>query len=237
MEELRPNEQRAKYAVALIVIVLVLEFVSLVSGYMQYDLLKKVANGAELSVEKANANDLRERMVGIVYMIAYVVSAVTFIRWFRRAYYNLHLRVNGLSFSAGWAAGSWFVPILNLFRPFQIMKELYVKTKDILILNGMNLKNEFSTHLLGWWWALWIIDGVLGQFVFRFSRTAESVEELTTLTITSMTSNVIEIFLSLITIKVIKDYASQEPLLFNLRDEVEMIGQDILQDTPAEKSE
>ncbi len=170
-------------------------------------------------------------------MIAYVVSAVTFIRWFRRAYYNLHLRVNGLSFSAGWAAGSWFVPILNLFRPFQIMKELYVKTKDILILNGMNLKNEFSTHLLGWWWALWIIDGVLGQFVFRFSRTAESVEELTTLTITSMTSNVIEIFLSLITIKVIKDYASQEPLLFNLRDEVEMIGQDILQDTPAEKSE
>ncbi len=62
MEELRPNEQRTKYAVALIVIVLALEFVSLVSGYMQYDLLKKVANGAELSVEKANANDLRERM-------------------------------------------------------------------------------------------------------------------------------------------------------------------------------
>ena len=220
MEDLKPNEQRAKNAITLIWIVLALEIVSLISGYFQYDLLQTAANGGEISTETANANDTREQIIGIVYLIAFVISAVTFIQWFRRAYFNLHQRVNHLSQTEGWAAGSWFVPIVSLYRPYQIMKELYQETKALLTKNGLNNEN-ISTSSLGWWWTLWVISSFLGQFVFRYSMKAESIDELTISTVASMIENVVGIPLALITIKVIKDYANVEPLIIEIKDEEE----------------
>lgn len=221
MENLRPNGQRAKNAITLIWIVLALEIISLISSYFQYDLLQTVANGGEISAETANANDTREQMIGIIYLIAYVISGVTFIQWFRRAYFNLHLRVNHLSQTEGWAAGSWFVPIVSLYRPYQIMKELYQETKELLIKKGYSVNDNFTTGTLGWWWTLWIISSIIGQFVFRYSMNAESIDELTTSTIASMIENIIGIPLALITVKVIKDYSNVEPLLTEIKDEEE----------------
>jgi len=133
MEHLRPNEQRAKSAIVLIWIVLAFEIISFISSYIQYDLLQTAANGGQISMEYATANDTRERIVGITSMIVYIISAITFIQWFRRAYYNLHLRAELLSYTEGWAAGSWFVPIVNLIRPYRIMTELYEETNELLV--------------------------------------------------------------------------------------------------------
>ena len=221
MENLKPNGQRAKNAITLIWIVLALEIISLISGYFQYDLLQTVANGGEISTETATANDTREQMIGIIYLIAYIISAITFIQWFRRAYFNLHLKVNHLSQTEGWAAGSWFVPIISLYRPYQIMKEIYQETKELLIKKGIDFKQSFSTSALGWWWTLWIINNIIGQFVFRYSMKAASIDELTTSTVVSMIGNIIGIPLALITVKVIRDYSNVEPMLIEIKDEEE----------------
>jgi hypothetical protein len=221
MENLKPNGQRAKNAITLIWIVLVLEIVSLISGYFQYDLLQTVANGGEISTETATANDTREQIIAIVYLIAFVISAVTFIQWFRRAYFNLHLRTNHLSQTEGWAAGSWFVPIVCLYRPYQIMKELYHETKELLIEKGLGIRENFTTSYLGWWWGLWIINNLIGQFVFRYAMKAKSIDELTISTVASMVGNIVGIPLALITVKVIKDYSNIEPLISEIKDEEE----------------
>ncbi len=222
METLKPNDQRAKNAITLLWIGLVLEIVSLVSKYFQYDLLKTAANGGGVSLEIAEANDTREQIIAIISLIVYCISIVTFIQWFRRAYYNLHLRVDHLSLTEGWAAGSWFVPIVCLYRPYQIMKELYEETKDILIKKGLDVTEKFTTASLGWWWTLWIINNVISQFIFRYSMKAETIEELTLSTVVSMIGNVIGIPLALITIKVIKDYNTVEPRLIEIQDEKEI---------------
>ena len=98
MENLRPNEQRAKNAILLIWIVFAIEIVNLLSSYMQYDLLQTIANGGIVSDETIESNDTREVVVGIIYFIAYLISGITFIMWFRRAYFNLHQKVSSLSF-------------------------------------------------------------------------------------------------------------------------------------------
>jgi uncharacterized membrane protein len=213
MENLKPNGQRANNAITLIWIVLILEIISLISGYFQYDLLDNASNGIDISIESANANDTRERVIGIIYLIIYLVSAITFIQWFRRAYYNLHLKIDGLTYTEGWAAGAWFTPFINLFRPYQIMKELYQQTTDLLTKKQLNLSQNLTTNLLTIWWTLWIISGILGQFIFRYSMKAESINELIVSTGASMVNNVVGIPLALITIKIIKDYSNIEPLL------------------------
>ncbi|UAY51042.1 DUF4328 domain-containing protein [Ferruginibacter albus] len=219
MEDLRPNVQRAKNAVTLLWIVLALEIISLISGYFQYKLLKVVANGGEISMNTANANDIRERIIAILYLIVFIISTVTFIQWFRRAYYNLHLKVYHLSFTEGWAAGSWFAPVICLYRPYQIMKELYQQTIDLLTRKGLLLHQSLTTNALGWWWALWIINNLLGQFVFRYSLKAETVDELIVSTVAGIVSNIIGIPLALLAIKVVKDYSSVEPLLNEIKEE------------------
>ncbi|GAB4258674.1 MAG: DUF4328 domain-containing protein [Vicingaceae bacterium] len=219
---LKPNKQRAKNAITLIWIVLILDFVSLVSSYFQFDLLQYVSKGNEVSLEAAVANDIREQFVAIAYLIAYIISAVTFIQWFRRAYYNLHIKVKHLSYDEGWAAGSWFVPIISWFRPFQIMKELYKETKKLLTNNGLYFNQNLSTVYIGWWWFLWLLNNFIGQFQFRYSTKAETIDELIFSTVINLIDNILGIVLALITIKIIKDYSSVEPLLYEINDENEI---------------
>ena len=221
MKNLKPNEQRAKNAIVLIWVVLAVEMLVLISDYFQYELLQTAAKGGEITAEAAAANDARVTLFAVVYMIAYAVSAVTFIMWFRRAYANLHQMVGGLSQTEGWAAGSWFVPIVCLYRPYQIMKELYQETEKILERKGFAAKDDFTTNYLGWWWLLWILSNLIGQFVFRYSMSAESIDELIISTVVGMVGGVVGIPLAWITVKVIRDYSRLESVLYETKDEVE----------------
>ena len=93
MESLKPNEQRAKAAIILIWIFFILEIVSLISNYLQYDLLQRALSGGMISTLTVTFNDLRQQIISYTQLIVYIICAITFIRWFRRAYFNLHLRV------------------------------------------------------------------------------------------------------------------------------------------------
>ena len=216
--KIRDNEQRAKNAILLIWIVLALEIVNFISSYFQYDLLQTMVNGGSVSERTAMTNDGREQTLGIISFIIFFISGITFIMWFRRAYYNLNQKAS-LAYSDGWAAGSWFVPIINLYRPYQIMKELYVETKKLLENKGISGEVNYTTNYLAWWWALWIINGILGQIVFRASLYANTIDELSFSTVMSMISNIIGILAAIITIKVIKDYSETEPALFEIEEE------------------
>jgi hypothetical protein len=211
--DLKSNEQRAKILISFIWIVLVLEFISLFSSVLQYNLLQTASNGGQIANEAANANDLREQIIGILYLIAYIISGITFIMWFRRAYFNLHQRVKNLSFSEGWAAGSWFVPFVNLYRPYQIMKELYEETKKYFRDKDELSQIDLSTKFLGFWWTMWILNGIFGQIIFRLSRNADTLSEFLTITILSIISGFLGIGLGIVTLRIIKDYSKIEGLL------------------------
>lgn len=216
MNLIRPNEQRAKTAILMIWIVLALEIISFFSSYLQYDLLKSVSSGSAVSNSEISANDLREGIIGFLYLAVYLISCITFIRWFRRAYFNLHLKTDYLSSSDNWAAVSWFIPFICLYKPYQIMKEMYTKTNEILF-EETNQTKAITTSYLGWWWGLWIISNIIGQVVFRTTWNNDNIDSLTNGTIASMVGNVIGLPLSLITVKVIKDYSDIEHLLIEVK--------------------
>jgi len=216
---MKPNNQRARIAILLIWIVGALDLVSIVSGFFQYQLLEDASSGMIVTTERASANDLREGVISVVYLIAFTISIITFILWFRRAYYNLHQKFEYLQHSEGWAAGCWFVPIVSLYRPYQIMKELYTITKEVLTEKGIEVNQSLGKYSLGAWWTFWIINNIIGQIVFRYTPNADSLAELSIATMLSMLNNLIGIPLALITIKVIKDYSTLEPLLENMDED------------------
>lgn len=217
---MRDNSQRAKNAITLMWIILILEIAMALSSYLQLNLLEKIADGTYYDNGSINTNDIREGIVALAYIAGYIVSVVMFVRWFRRAYYNLHTQMRGLSFEEGWAAGCWFVPILNLFRPYQIMKELYVETQK-LIANRLNVSRSVNLTIVGIWWALWVISNIINNFVTRITWLAKSIDDFILSSQLSIVTSLIGIPLCLITVKVIRDYAEMESTLYRLVKEEE----------------
>jgi ABC-type multidrug transport system fused ATPase/permease subunit len=214
--ELRPNARRAKQAIILICAVLALDLISIISDYMQYNLLVGFNSGEFVAPEAATNNDLRQQIIAITYLVAFIVSAITFIRWFRRAYYNLETRVDYLTFNNNEVPWSWLIPFVSLFKPYQIMKEMFKKTEWYLGKNAKGYVPSFTFHNLGWWWTLWIVNNIAGQIAFRMAMSAETVDSMINSTTASMISDVIAIPLALMAILVIQDYAEKERLMENL---------------------
>lgn len=67
-----------------------------------------------------------------------------------------------LGFSPGWVIGWWFVPIMNFFRPYQVMKELW-QSNYHNVYEYSESRNLEVSGLLGWWWGLFLIGGFFGN--------------------------------------------------------------------------
>lgn len=209
--EIRPNDRRASLAQTLIWSVMILNIISIYSSYLQYNLLVDLQNNEGISDSIINTNDTREQYIAIVYLIVYIISGFTFIQWFRRAYYNLNLRINCEN-TEGWASWSWFVPIISIFRPYQIMKEMNDKTIGLLKSNASNIITD-NSQLIGIWWAIWVLSNYLGKIIFKYSFKADTIENLINLTLTDIVLSFIGIPLAIITVQIIKSHAIKEETL------------------------
>ncbi len=209
----RPNDQRAQLAVVMVALVMVVNVMTLVSSYMQLNLLQLVKAHGKYTITDLTNNDLRVRAIGITFLIMYIISGIVFIRWFRRAYYNLHQYTDYCEHSEGWAAGAWFVPIISIFRPYHIMKELWNETTD-LIASKKGIELNQNSSLIGAWWTLWVITSLIGNFSLRhvFDK-AKTVDDFITSTTFDLVSNTIAIPLGIVTILMIRAYAKREELL------------------------
>lgn len=222
---LRPNLQRAKMAKIFIVLVLFFDLISIGSSYLQYTLLHDYQMGEYISDEMASANDTREQIVAIFYTIATFGSIITFLMWFRRAYYNLNQRKTS-DYSDGWAVWSWFVPIITLFRPVQIMNEMWAETTK-LIKQYTHDYVSTSKIQISIWWILWLLTGIISQISMRITLRAETISELIDSTILDLICSALGIPLALFTLLVIHSYSQKEEHLLDLESNATIKGSSI----------
>jgi hypothetical protein len=156
-ESIRPLESPARWAVIGLVAVIVSDIVAIGSDLLEIRLMNRLLTGEEVSLETLDNNDLRQGIVALVVLAAFVVSAVLFIRWFHRAYSNLPALDVTTRFKRGWAIWAWFVPILWFWRPKQIANDIW--RGGFPSPQPMAITRTEVPGLLGFWWAAWIIGG------------------------------------------------------------------------------
>ena len=103
----------------------------------------------------AEANDMRHSFISIAAILAYFAHGRRCSRCGSIAPVPIvhALGSPGLRFTPGWAVGWYFVPIANLWKPYQAMKEIWRASK-----NPGNWQAETTSGFLGWWWFWWIIS-------------------------------------------------------------------------------
>ena len=98
--------------------------------------------------------------VGLLQMLTYVTTVVLWGMWSVRANKNMRALEPGgyFRFTPGWTVGWFFIPIAWLFKPFQAVKEMLVRSST----DGFS-----KTTVLGWWWAAWLIGNIVSHISLR----------------------------------------------------------------------
>ncbi|MFF4156347.1 DUF4328 domain-containing protein [Streptomyces sp. NPDC001678] len=91
----------------------------------------------------------------VLSFLGMVATAVVWVIWFRRVRLNAEVFAPGTHrFGSGWAVGSWFTPVVNLWFPKQMANDIYRASAP----DG---PQSAPKGLLNAWWVLWIVANVL----------------------------------------------------------------------------
>lgn len=145
-------------------------------------------------------------LFSLLQFVFYVLTAVFFLRWLHRAYKNLiPLGARELKYSPGWACGYWFIPIMNLFRPYQALRELYhCSSPTDPVMTGDYASRLPSPGWLSGYWAAWITMNILSNIGTRLGMNASSIEVLKFSAIVNSVASVVGVIAAILAIRLVR---------------------------------
>lgn len=166
--------------------------IAVAGGAFEYHTYTNLPEGVDPS-EEIFAADIVTAVIGLTQAILGITLGITFLSWIYRINKNLNaLAWDDMTYTPGWSIGWYFIPIANLFKPYQAMKEIWEVAH----------RGESSGQpLLGWWWGLWIVSSIVANAAIRlaFSDSPEISESMTP-TIVYMISDGVDIPLSIVSL-------------------------------------
>jgi hypothetical protein len=191
-----------KFLKTLFIVGAVLSVVSILSSFMQVSLLQS----SHITADAANANDLRERIIGLVELALFIFTTVFFSIWIVRA--NRNVRAFGakdLRMTPGWAVGYFFIPIVNLWRPFQGMSDLWRASQ-----NPADWTRLQVGALVPVWWTLWILSGIMGRMVMQKTMAAQGLAEIEMATWFQILNSILHIVICFVTLAMVLQIAAAQ---------------------------
>jgi hypothetical protein len=154
----RSAAQRARLAMIALLVVVAVEIAALVADVGRVGITNRILRADTVSDGEVTASDTFVQLTAVLEIAVMIACAALFLSWLHRVVANgPALGGRELRYTPGWAVGWWFVPVLNLVRPFQVVAEAWVvSARDPSA--GLGL-------LLPAWWGLFILGNVVSRFL------------------------------------------------------------------------
>jgi hypothetical protein len=144
--------------------------------------------------------DVVDLLTALLGLVVYITTAVVFCLWTHRANRNARaLGATQMKFTPGWAVGWYFIPIANLWKPRQVMREIWHASE-----NPSAGPNDTTPTLVSNWWTLWLVTNLLGQVAFRYGLSATTPKDAMASEVFSLVSDFVQIGLCIVAVKMIK---------------------------------
>lgn len=108
----------------------------------------------------AQAEEASESMLGIDILVSLVVVVLVIIWWFQAYRVIERTPVSGLSWSAGWAVGGWFIPFASAIIPKLVFNEID-RVSGALEEGTYEWRSRRRLAVGDWWWVAWIGGGIV----------------------------------------------------------------------------
>jgi hypothetical protein len=95
---------------------------------------------------------VRGGLLALAVAALMLATTVLFLNWFYRARKNAGLSAWPQRWSPGWAIGSWFLPPVLLWFPYQIMADIWRAGRPAGQRQGAS-----NAMLPGLWWTCWVL--------------------------------------------------------------------------------
>jgi len=155
--------------ISLILLSALLDGVAVVKNYQQYELLMSAKNGVDVNMDEAGSILVHQLMIKMAQLGFRVIVGIQFLMWVYRMSRNAHCVKTGKPTSSpGWAVGCYFIPVLNMWKPYLIMKEIYEAFRQ----------RPSDSKVLPLWWTAWVLSSAVGCFFSRYMLHAETLDEL-----------------------------------------------------------
>ena len=96
------------------------------------------------------------------------------------------------------------MPFLNLWRPKQISNDIWRATDPGLPRQATGWQDNGVHGLIHWWWAIWIVAGILGNISTRVYLDAETLSEQLGASAVAIVADVVFIVAAVLAILVVR---------------------------------
>jgi hypothetical protein len=201
----KSGQTRALVVTGFLSFYIVLSLFVVFVDYSRIELLSKAANGVTISRAEVRASDAQTLLVGLALLSVVLFTGVSFLAWIYRAHKNL--KAHGaldLEYSLGWAIGWFFVPLLNLYFPYQVVREIWNASAPRASRSGETVgrSRELPPLIVLWWGsslALFFLDSTAAKMFFG----ASTIDDLLAANRFSVAGDVIGIVCALLAITVV----------------------------------
>ena len=134
--------------------------------------------------------------------------------WIHRAHRNLpSLGNTSLKYSPGWAVGWFFVPILSLWKPYQVTTEIWKASDPTTDINDSTAwQKSPASSIVSSWWFLFLVSAFISYIVMSFVLQAETPNELLTASWWSFIMGVIDIVIAILTILIVRNIDQRQQM-------------------------
>lgn len=165
--------------------------------------------GRSYTPAEAEANDMRQGIAGGIFALTFFPTHIIFGMWIYRAAVNSRgFGAWGMRDTPGWSVGWYFIPIMNLFRPYQCMKEIWQVSG-----NPEDWQSQSGSPVLVTWWTIWLISSFLDNLTNFANKNDTSISALQHSTVISMISFVGGIAVTIAAIKLIRTLIQRQEAL------------------------
>lgn len=171
------------------------------SGVREIGLLERSRDGEEITGVEAESVDALSAAVGLIQTGLMVLTAATFVMWTHRVCrHAAWLSGRALQRSAGWVAGSFFVPFANLVIPYLGLKEAAVAS------GGASRSGDGHglLRLMPWWWTAWVVSNALGGVAARMMMRDDDVAGVLRSTWVMLGSDLLEVPAAILALSVVR---------------------------------
>lgn len=153
----------------------VVEVLGAVNAFVTIGVMRRVVAGEAVDKADLTAIDARAGAIVVLGLLLLVTAGVLFCLFMPRANRNARAFGSPMSMTPRWAAGSFFVPFANLWKPYQAMKEIWQGSDPDPNQHALLVP---VPSLLKWWWGIYLAHNIGGQIVFQAGKGASQAPEL-----------------------------------------------------------
>ena len=186
---------RAQLVVVVFSGILVVGLLSVFSGWTLVAFVQRATEGLGVEPGRAQEIDAHQELLGRLQLAARILGGIAFLTWFHAAHKNLAAGgLRKLSYTPGWAVGGFFVPILSLFRPYQVMGEVW-RGSSYLAAPGdtSSWREKRESPLVGVWWGCYVVAQITGLIGARLLHAEGDADGYLTSAWISLSSDGLEV--------------------------------------------